>query len=104
MFLGAQRQRSKSKWSWTSYYQQESQGCPKTRAVWFGRLCTAWSFSSTLIIFGSQFATDLDSPARLKSITQEKDLDEFLNTAQLAGTDFTAGERLFTLSFIHAIL
>jgi hypothetical protein len=28
----------------------------------------------------------------LQSITQERDLDEFLNTAQLAGTDFTAGK------------
>jgi large subunit GTPase 1 len=28
----------------------------------------------------------------LKSVTQERDLDEFLNTAQLAGTEFTAGK------------
>lgn len=28
---------------------------------------------------------------RLKSVTQERDLDAFLNTAQLAGTEFTAG-------------
>lgn len=27
---------------------------------------------------------------RLQSVTQERDLDEFLNTAELAGTDFTA--------------
>lgn len=26
------------------------------------------------------------------SVTQENDLDEFLNTAQLAETDFAAGE------------
>jgi hypothetical protein len=27
-------------------------------------------------------------------VTQERDLDEFLNTAQLAGTEFTAGAHL----------
>lgn len=36
---------------------------------------------------------DVDSSTRLKSVTQERDLDEFLNTAQLAGTEFTAGMR-----------
>ncbi|KDQ19877.1 hypothetical protein BOTBODRAFT_183905 [Botryobasidium botryosum FD-172 SS1] len=35
----------------------------------------------------TNYSTDLD---KLKSVTQEKDLDEFLNTAQLAGTEFTA--------------
>ncbi|KAG5647567.1 hypothetical protein DXG03_008920 [Asterophora parasitica] len=40
-----------------------------------------------------QFATDLDSSSRLKSVTQERDLDEFLNTAELAGTEFTAERR-----------
>ncbi|KAI0068282.1 P-loop containing nucleoside triphosphate hydrolase protein, partial [Artomyces pyxidatus] len=39
------------------------------------------------------YTTDLDSTSRLKSVTQEKDLDEFLNTAQLAGTEFTAERR-----------
>lgn len=38
-----------------------------------------------------QFVIDVDSTNRLKSVTQERDLDEFLNTAQLAGTEFTAG-------------
>lgn len=33
----------------------------------------------------------MDNTTRLQSITQERDLDEFLNTAQLAGTQFTAG-------------
>lgn len=28
----------------------------------------------------------------MKSVTQESNLDEFLTTAALAGTDFTAGE------------
>jgi len=28
---------------------------------------------------------------KLQSITQQRDLDEFLSTAQLAGTQFTAG-------------
>lgn len=28
----------------------------------------------------------------LRSVTQENDLDEFLSTAQLAGTDFAAGK------------
>ena len=27
----------------------------------------------------------------MKSVTQENDLEEFLSTAQLAGTEFTAG-------------
>ncbi|KAJ7630761.1 hypothetical protein FB45DRAFT_793431 [Roridomyces roridus] len=39
------------------------------------------------------YISDLDSTSRLKSVTQEGDLDEFLNTAQLAGTDFTAERR-----------
>ncbi|KAF9456157.1 P-loop containing nucleoside triphosphate hydrolase protein [Collybia nuda] len=39
------------------------------------------------------FSTDVDTTNRLKSITQERDLDEFLNTAQLAGTEFTAERR-----------
>ncbi|KAL7008701.1 hypothetical protein EMMF5_001963 [Cystobasidiomycetes sp. EMM_F5] len=30
-------------------------------------------------------------PSGLNSVTQENDLDEFLNTAQLAATDFSAG-------------
>ncbi|KAI0720012.1 P-loop containing nucleoside triphosphate hydrolase protein [Cerioporus squamosus] len=38
------------------------------------------------------YTTDID-PSRLQSITQERDLDEFLNTAQLAGTNFTAERR-----------
>ncbi|GJJ09874.1 hypothetical protein Clacol_004098 [Clathrus columnatus] len=36
------------------------------------------------------YTTDLDSADRLRSVTQERDLDEFLNTAQLAATDFAA--------------
>ncbi|KAG5651606.1 hypothetical protein H0H81_008066 [Sphagnurus paluster] len=40
-----------------------------------------------------KFATDLEASNRLKSVTQERDLDEFLNTAQLAGTEFTAERR-----------
>ncbi|KAI0756778.1 P-loop containing nucleoside triphosphate hydrolase protein [Daedaleopsis nitida] len=39
------------------------------------------------------YTTDIDSINRLQSITQERDLDEFLNTAQLAGADFTAERR-----------
>ncbi|KAK7064371.1 p-loop containing nucleoside triphosphate hydrolase protein [Favolaschia claudopus] len=39
------------------------------------------------------YVTDIDPTSRLKSVTQEADLDEFLNTAQLAGTDFTAERR-----------
>ncbi len=44
-----------------------------------------------------KYAVDLDSTSRLKSVTQERDLDEFLNTAQLAGTEFTAGVFPYTL-------
>ncbi|KIM47835.1 hypothetical protein M413DRAFT_439514 [Hebeloma cylindrosporum] len=39
------------------------------------------------------YSVDLDSSSRLKSVTQERDLDEFLNTARLAGTEFTAERR-----------
>lgn len=39
-----------------------------------------------------QYTTDVDSTTRLQSITQERDLDEFLSTATLAGTNFTAGK------------
>ncbi|KAF8078794.1 hypothetical protein FPV67DRAFT_1466520 [Lyophyllum atratum] len=39
------------------------------------------------------YVSDLDASSRLKSVTQERDLDEFLNTAQLAGTEFTAERR-----------
>ncbi|OSD03306.1 P-loop containing nucleoside triphosphate hydrolase protein [Trametes coccinea BRFM310] len=39
------------------------------------------------------YTTDIDSTSRLQSITQERDLDEFLNTATLAGTQFTAERR-----------
>ncbi|KAA1471574.1 P-loop containing nucleoside triphosphate hydrolase protein [Dentipellis sp. KUC8613] len=39
------------------------------------------------------YTTDLDSTSRLKSVTQERDLEEFLSTAQLAGTEFTAERR-----------
>lgn len=39
---------------------------------------------------------DLDTTSKFQSVTQERDLDEFLNTAQLAATDFTAG--MFLLS------
>ncbi|KIK10512.1 hypothetical protein PISMIDRAFT_617999 [Pisolithus microcarpus 441] len=39
------------------------------------------------------YTTDIDPTSRLRSVTQEKDLDEFLNTAQLAGMEFTAERR-----------
>ncbi|KAF8973587.1 P-loop containing nucleoside triphosphate hydrolase protein [Flammula alnicola] len=39
------------------------------------------------------YSVDVDASSRLKSVTQERDLDEFLNTAQLAGTEFTAERR-----------
>lgn len=39
------------------------------------------------------YTTDLDSTSKLKSVTQEKDLDAFLSTAELAGADFTAERR-----------
>ncbi|KIY63753.1 P-loop containing nucleoside triphosphate hydrolase protein [Cylindrobasidium torrendii FP15055 ss-10] len=39
------------------------------------------------------YTTDMDDTSKLKSVTQERDLDEFLNTAELAGTDFTAERR-----------
>ncbi|KAL1739759.1 P-loop containing nucleoside triphosphate hydrolase protein [Schizophyllum fasciatum] len=39
------------------------------------------------------YTTDIDTTSKLKSITQEKDLDAFLNTAELAGTEFTAEKR-----------
>ncbi|EJD45816.1 P-loop containing nucleoside triphosphate hydrolase protein [Auricularia subglabra TFB-10046 SS5] len=41
------------------------------------------------------YTTDVDQ--RLQSVTQERDLDEFLNSAQLAGTDFTAERQNITI-------
>lgn len=38
-----------------------------------------------------QYTTDIDDSNRLKSVTQQGDLDEFLSTATLAGLEFTAG-------------
>jgi len=52
---------------------------------------------NTLIPIQSQYTTDLDSASRLKSVTQENDLDEFLNTARLAGTEFTAEKQNVTV-------
>ncbi|KAF8756153.1 P-loop containing nucleoside triphosphate hydrolase protein [Rhizoctonia solani] len=42
-----------------------------------------------------KYTTDLDTG--LQSITQERNLDEFLNTAQLAGTEFTAERQNITI-------
>ncbi|KIY45801.1 P-loop containing nucleoside triphosphate hydrolase protein [Fistulina hepatica ATCC 64428] len=39
------------------------------------------------------YTTDVDSSTKLKSVTQERDLDEFLNTAELAGVQFAAERR-----------
>ncbi|KAI0347833.1 P-loop containing nucleoside triphosphate hydrolase protein [Trametopsis cervina] len=39
------------------------------------------------------YTTDVDQTTRLQSVTQERDLDEFLSTATLAGTQFTAERR-----------
>jgi large subunit GTPase 1 len=45
---------------------------------------------------GSIFhTTDIDDSWKtMQSITQEDDLEAFLRTAQLAGTEFTAGRRV----------
>ncbi|KXN85669.1 Large subunit GTPase 1 [Leucoagaricus sp. SymC.cos] len=39
------------------------------------------------------YSVDVDTTSKLKSVTQERDLDEFFNTAELAGTEFTAERR-----------
>ncbi|XP_006454004.1 hypothetical protein AGABI2DRAFT_182004 [Agaricus bisporus var. bisporus H97] len=39
------------------------------------------------------YSVDVDQTARLKSVTQEGDMEEFFNTAELAGTDFAAERR-----------
>ncbi|EJU00129.1 P-loop containing nucleoside triphosphate hydrolase protein [Dacryopinax primogenitus] len=39
---------------------------------------------------GDLYTTDFEKYSRLNSVTQQGDLDEFLNTAQLAGTEFVA--------------
>ncbi len=49
------------------------------------------SYLPCTLTIDPKYTTDLDPTSRLKSITQEKDLDEFFSTAQLAGTEFTAG-------------
>jgi large subunit GTPase 1 len=45
----------------------------------------------THILGARQYTTDVANSSRLKSVTQERDLDEFLSTATLAGLEFTAG-------------
>ncbi|KAH8119933.1 P-loop containing nucleoside triphosphate hydrolase protein [Phellopilus nigrolimitatus] len=45
----------------------------------------------------NMYTTDVESSSNLRSVTQEKDLDEFLNTAQLAATDFTAERHNITI-------
>jgi len=47
-----------------------------------------------------QYTTDVDNSSRLKSVTQERDLDEFLSTATLAGLEFTAGQPNFHISHV----
>lgn len=47
---------------------------------------------NTFIESRQQYTTDIDRTTQLQSITQERDLDEFLSTATLAGTQFTAGK------------
>jgi hypothetical protein len=56
---------------------------------WSAGIATAFRQEKTNTL--AKYTTDVDSSSRLRSVTQEKDLDEFLNTAQLAGTEFTAG-------------
>jgi hypothetical protein len=50
------------------------------------------------LTYPSKYTTDIDSTSRLKSVTQERDLDAFLNSAQLAGTEFTAGLFFYIIS------
>lgn len=45
-----------------------------------------------------KYSVDLEPSSKLKSVTQEKDLDEFLNTAELAGIEFTAGKPTYNTS------
>ena len=51
---------------------------------WYVYLKSTYDADTTL-----QYMTD-DNP--LQSVTHEKDLDEFLSSAALADTDFTAGK------------
>jgi large subunit GTPase 1 len=47
-----------------------------------------------LLIVDPQHTTETDEGpnwVKLQSVTQEGDLDAFLHTAELAGTEFTAG-------------
>ncbi|KAG8889950.1 hypothetical protein FRB99_003937, partial [Tulasnella sp. 403] len=74
---------------WTSHYQQASKGRNEESP--------GVQQSASLIFFGTimirlRYTTDIarDNAAKLQSVTQEKDLDAFLNTAQLAAKDFTA--------------
>lgn len=61
-------------------------------------LTVSWCLSS----YFKQYSVDVDQTARLKSVTQEGDMEEFFNTAELAGTDFAAGEFLSD-RFIHGL-
>lgn len=47
--------------------------------------------------------TDIEEPkwVKMQSITQENDLEAFLSTAELAGTEFTAGLSV-VLNLLHS--
>lgn len=63
---------------------------------------TFWHLSPNEFLTGYalpplQYTTDVaQSASKLQSVTQEGDLDAFLSVAQLAATDFTAGQSVLT--------
>ena len=50
-----------------------------------------------IVLTQYQYSVDVDTTSKLKSVTQEKDLEELFTTAELAGTEFTAGESGYVL-------
>lgn len=46
----------------------------------------------------------MDPTSRLKSVTQERDLDEFFSTAELAGAEFTAGQFVLHQYFLKLFM
>jgi hypothetical protein len=90
-FIGAETERFKPERFRSGDYQQESQGCSLPARVGPRERFAPHVYFGLMVYMLAKFTTDLDPTSRLKSVTQEGDLDEFFNTAQLAGTQFTAG-------------
>jgi large subunit GTPase 1 len=74
---------------------QKAIGIDEGKLVRIVTLFFQWSLFAWLLIIIEQHTTDTNEGpnwVKLQSVTQEGDLDAFLHTAELAGTEFTAGK------------